>query len=295
MNMSLGQKKINRKCLTKYDILQHVTESSERVIFITNVCSVCKGFLRKEKKKRGDHYSPNEICSMIYETHLSCEVQPLSRAVYLKKDAGFSERNQLHIIPQPKMHMFQSKTCQFWQAHRETEPASSKVRPTCSSSFRDAAKRGPAAPQAAEVLPEPLQRASADAAAGAGLALGCCRAGAVRARLRVVTLPAASPRRRTFPTWPDPTQQQLQGPGEPGEGSGVRQIGVVTGRDLAFAPDSPQPAGPPPRRRRVGSASRGSHGAARCAAHTLAWGRAAALLGPHEPRSQPWLFCLLAA
>lgn len=106
MNMSLGQKKIYRKCLTKYDILQHVTESSERVIFITNVCSVCKGFLRKKTP----HHSPNEICSMIYETHLSCKVQPLSRAMYLKRDTGFSERNQLHM---PKLHMFNPKLVSF--------------------------------------------------------------------------------------------------------------------------------------------------------------------------------------
>lgn len=50
---------------------------------------------------------------MIYETHLSCKVQPLSRAVYLKRDTGFSERNQLHIIPQPKMHMFNPKLVSF--------------------------------------------------------------------------------------------------------------------------------------------------------------------------------------
>lgn len=63
MNMSLGRKKIYRKCLTKYDILQHVTESFERLLFITNVCSVCKGFLRKIRKI---NYSPKEICPMIY-------------------------------------------------------------------------------------------------------------------------------------------------------------------------------------------------------------------------------------
>jgi len=110
MNMSLGQKKIYRKRLTKYDIIQHVTESSERVIFITNLCSVRKGFLREKKI---DHYSPNEIFSMIYETHVSRKVQPLSRAVCLKRDIGFGERNQSHIIPQPIMHMFNSKLVSF--------------------------------------------------------------------------------------------------------------------------------------------------------------------------------------
>lgn len=77
MNMSLGQKKIYRKCLTKCDILHHVTESSERLYSLQTYAVFVKD--SSGKKKKGDHYSPNEICSMIYETHLPSKVLPLSR------------------------------------------------------------------------------------------------------------------------------------------------------------------------------------------------------------------------
>lgn len=135
MNMTLGQKKIYGKCLTKYDILQHVSESSERVIFITNVRSVLQR-IPQEKKKKDDHYSPSEIRPMMYETRLSCKAQPLSRAVYLKRHTEFSESRE--------------------------EPARSKAYRSWSCASRRSAKRGPAAPQPPDVMPEPLQWASAD-------------------------------------------------------------------------------------------------------------------------------------
>lgn len=74
-----GEKKIYRKCLSKCDTLQHVTESSERVTFITNVRRGCKGFLGKKKKLKiiKEHYFPTEMGSVIYATHFSCEVHSL--------------------------------------------------------------------------------------------------------------------------------------------------------------------------------------------------------------------------
>ncbi|CAM5167464.1 unnamed protein product [Eretmochelys imbricata] len=114
------------KCLSNYDTLQHVTESSERFIFITDVCGICKGFFRGKT----EHYFPNEIHSMvIYEAHLSlCKLWPLSEAAYPRAETGVSGGNELHSILQPKIYMFKPK---LGKESAKLKTASSKTARSC--------------------------------------------------------------------------------------------------------------------------------------------------------------------
>lgn len=179
---------------------------------------------RIPQEKKGDHYSPNEICSMIYETHLSCKVQPLSRAVYLKRDTGFSERNQLHIIPQPKMHTFNPKLVSFGKDSAELSlPAARYVTRVAVRSVIQR-NEGQQLPKSPAGMPEPLQqqvlillpRVWPSAVKGQELFL-----------LGWVLSPGplqAWRRRRTFPAWRDPTQ-----PAAPGAGRTRRGVGCAPG------------------------------------------------------------------
>lgn len=50
MNMGLGQKKIYRKCLTKCDILHHVTASSERFYSLQTYAVFAKDSSEKKRE-----------------------------------------------------------------------------------------------------------------------------------------------------------------------------------------------------------------------------------------------------
>ncbi|CAM5105808.1 unnamed protein product [Natator depressus] len=133
------------KCLSNYDTLQHVTESSERFIFITDVCGICKGFFRGKT----EHYFPNEIHSMvIYEAHLSlCKLWPLSEAAYPRAETGVSGGNELHSILQPKIYMFKPK---LGKESAKLKTASSKLPCPAPSTLPGE----PAAADTAKTLPD---------------------------------------------------------------------------------------------------------------------------------------------
>lgn len=119
------RKKTHRKCLSKYDILQRVTESSERVIFITDVGSVCKGFLGKTWKKKKKESIIFLVKCALWSMEAICPARScLFPGPYTWREVLGSVKGT-DCTSQPKNAHVQTQTCPIWQGWREMEPARS--------------------------------------------------------------------------------------------------------------------------------------------------------------------------